>query len=293
MNQYYTIALDVGRTFIRSALIDERGHILPDSFSIFSSKLSESNETILKNFVKVIQFNINSVLHPNFKIKQIGFSLPVHEKKRFYLNENALKKLLQEESSVYSKLSRSYEFHFEENSRLFAIGENILREKPYQNKRVLYLIIGSSLSTSYMINGNFTNKYYDMFWDSIHEDRAIQNFISKEGIIEVDELTNFNNNRTSLKDFSKLITNKDKKAIKMYKRFGYNLGMILKDAIHSFAPDEIIIGGNVALSYPLFRETFEHTIGLRNVIIKPTEFTSYYIFLGFAEMIKNKNPKNN
>lgn len=289
LTKYYTIALDVGQTFTRSAVLDEQGRILPDSFSIFSTKSAESNEMILENFVRIIKFTINSILHPRFEIKWIGFSFShafISKHKENILQEKRLKEAMMQVPSIQGKLSKDCQLHFEENALLFAIGEHILRKNHKANNRVLYLIIGSSLSSACMVQGELNIEYTERLQSQESQNNVNDDYISSRGMVELAKDIGISRENLDLKDLEKMALNGDSRAIKVFELFGEYLGLALKELIIDFSPDEIIIGGNLALSYPLFKESFENTTKMNEIRIKPTKHTSYYIFFGVSERVK-------
>lgn len=286
---YYTIALDVGQTFIRSAVLDDQGRILPDSFSIFSTKSTESKETMLENFVKIIKFNINSILHPHFKIKWIGFSFSgvfISDQEEDNLLKDKLEEALMKVPSIKGKLTQNCQFHFEKDAHLFAIGENILRLKENQRKKILYLIIGSSLSSAQMVDGQLVTEASEKVETQLMGERVIGDYISSRGLMAIAKNMSINLEGIGPKELEKLALKGDSKAIKVFETFGEYLGQALKETIIKFSPDEIILGGNLALSYTLFKQNFERAVNHNKIIISATEHTSYYIFFGISERIK-------
>lgn len=288
MTEHYSIALNVGRTFIRSALVDDRGHILPDSFSIFSSKSSDSEELVLKNLVKIIKFNINSVLQPNFEIHHIGFSLPDYlmtNQQENWINERKLNSLLQKEASVKSKLSQNYTFYFERESYLFALGEHILRKEEYRNQKVIYLVLGTEMSVTLFDKGN---RVFEIVQE---QNKILKKHLSARGIIKIAQTLEINEHDLTPKRIAEMAVAKNKQAIETYYQFGKYLGNYLINILAMYSANEIVIGGNIALSYPLFESGLKSQFDREMMLIYPTEHTSYYVFFGLAEYIKQLNDK--
>lgn len=282
LTKHYTIALDVGRTFIRSALVDDNGHILPESFSIFSSKFSQSEILILKNIVKIIKFNLNSILYPDFEIQHIVFSLPdnyIGKKGQCFLNEKGLSNLLYEDSSIASKLSTTCAYYFEQESYLFGLGEYILRDPYDRNKKILYVLLGSDMSYTILENTIRVDEYEDTMISKEHLSGAAITELGKElGLVEP---------YLNPKEIAEMSLKNDERAIKTYEEFGRQLGQYLDSIIYKHSPSEIIIGGNIALSYPVFEKSLLKELNEKVLTIYPTEHTSYYIFFGITEYIKH------
>lgn len=290
MTKHYTIALDVGRTFVRSALLDELGNILPDSFSIFSSKSTESKDVILKHFIKIIKFNINSILDPNFQIEHIAliFSLSIKDIQTNLADVEELKANLQNVPSIATKLSPNCQYHRLADVHLFAIGEHILRRPQDQNKKVLYLMIGSRLSAAFIQDGQVIYEDYDYLIDEEHKGHIVKDYLSGEGIIGIAKEQGLNLGEMNPKSIAEEAVAGDKRALQIYQTFGEELAAGLRKMLAIFKPDEIVLGGNVSNSYPLYKEPFISGLEDKEVQIKTTEFTSYYIFFGVSEIVKYK-----
>lgn len=283
MTEHYTIALDVGRTFIRSALLDDRGHILPDSFSIFSSKSSRSKEVVLNNIVKIIKFNINSILYPDFLIQHISFSLPddfIQKSGQEFIDELTLNTLLQDDASIESKLSMTYTFHFEKETYLFGLGEHVLRNLDDKNKKVLYVLLGSQMSYILLDKGAPINATIQALESRKH--------LSGLAITDIGKKLGLDNPNLNPKKIAEMAVKFDDRAIKTYQYFGRQLGQYLDGIIREHNPEEIMIGGNIALSYPIFEKTLTKELSKKIIPIYPTEHTSYYVFFGISEFILNE-----
>lgn len=284
MTEHYTIALDVGRTFIRSALLDDRGHILPDSFSIFSSRSSYSKGIMLSNIVKIIKFNINSVLHPDFEIKNIGFSLPddfIQNNAQDFIDEIKLSDLLHKEKSIASKLCDVCSFYFKQESYLFGLGEHILRKHNERDKQVLYVLLGSEMSYTILDKG--VSRTIDR--DTIDS----RKYLSGAAITEIGKTLGLKAPNLNPKVIAEMALKKDVRAIKTYQVFGQLLGQYLDNIISAHDPQEIVIGGNIALSYPIFEKSLTNKLSKKIIPIYPTEHTSYYVFFGLSEFIQHMN----
>ena len=279
MTEHYNIVLDVGQTFVRCALVDQEGNILPDSFSIFSSKLDQSKEEILSNLVKIIKFNINSILHPNFLIQNIGFSLPdsmfLDDDKRS-IDEEKLNRLLHKDPTINAKISETCRLYIDKESQLFAIGEHILRKEKDKDQDVLYVIIGTELSVTLMNNGLINPNVSNQTVKDISS-KKIMNISRKEGL-KKENLT--------AKEIAELALKGNIQAINTYKKFGVALGEALTPILEEHPLGEIFIGGNITLSYPLFQKQLEKTIHQYKISVRPTNHTFYYVLFGLSAQIK-------
>ena len=176
------------------------------------------------------------------------------------VQKDSLKKVLIQVPSIKGKLSKNCQFHFEEDARLFAIGENILRQKDNPSNRVLYLIVGSSLSSAFMVQGELVEQDSERLESQEMEEGVISDYISSRGMMTIAKKIGIYQEDFGPKDLEKMALNGDSKALKVFETFGEHLGLALVDTIKNFSPDDIIIGGNLVLSYPLFQQSFENTI---------------------------------
>lgn len=279
MTEHYNIVLDVGQTFVRCALMDQEGNILPNSFSIFSSKLDHSMQEILANLVKIIKFNINSILHPSFLIQNIGFSLPdsmfLNQEKQS-IDEGKLYRLLHKDPTINAKLSETCRLYIDKESQLFAIGEHILRKEKHKDRDILYVIIGTELSVTLMNNG------------LINPNVSIQTVkeISSKKLMDISRKEGFKKENLTPKEIAELALKGNIQAINIYKKFGVSLGELLKPILEKHALNEIFMGGNITLSYPLFQKQLEKTIHQYKISVRPTKHTFYYVFFGLSAQLK-------
>ena len=91
------------------------------------------------------------------------------------------------------------------------------------------------------------------------------------------------------KEIAEMASKDDDRAIKTYQDFGRLLGQYLDDIIQANNPQEIVIGGNIAFSYPLFEKSLTNELSKKIIPIYSRENTSYYVFFGLSEFIQYLN----
>src|SRR5690606_2455379 len=74
MNKYI-IAFDVGGSYIKSAILNHQGNVIPNSIAIFPSKAKELKEEIINHFIYIIQEQMKRFTD-DFQLNGIGFAFP-------------------------------------------------------------------------------------------------------------------------------------------------------------------------------------------------------------------------
>ena len=147
----------------------------------------------------------------------------------------------------------------ENDANLFALGEWYLK---YKMKKVLIgLTLGSGLGFGIIINNKLFTGANGMaaeygispFGGGVWEDK-----ISIDGINNLS--SKYYNKVFSPKEIFTFANNKDKKAIEIWRHFGYDLGLVLSHAVNLLDPDVISIGGGISQAFIFFNENMIKTL---------------------------------
>ena len=252
MKKYNYIGTDIGGTTFTSALYDhERNQILK------SKKEYISNYSSTLNLINGISNQINDITQNNL-IAGIGLSCPgpLNSKKGLILHTPNLKFL--RNCNIKNEIERRLNIpcKIENDANLFALGENFhydIRDKVY-----LGITLGTGLGFGIVINGKlFTggngmaaeygiSPFNNSNWESFCSINWIEN--------QVKDILGLNIDPERL---NILATNGDVKAIKIWNKFGENLGMCLTHVVNMIDPNFISIGGGLSSAFILFKHSLE------------------------------------
>src|SRR5690625_905847 len=140
MNKYI-IAFDVGGIFIKSAVLNEQGEMIPDSYAIFPSKSNESKKAIIEHIYISMKQQSNRILDKNINILGVGFAFPGpfdYERGISYIKGvdkfdqlygvNLHQKLMtrvEQDQSFLTKTNTDFRILFDNDANLFALGEQM------------------------------------------------------------------------------------------------------------------------------------------------------------------------
>lgn len=76
MHNHYFLAFDVGGIFIKAAVVNEQGEVVPDTISFYPSKAHSDREEILKHLTQLICLQTGEIMDKYFTIDGLGFAFP-------------------------------------------------------------------------------------------------------------------------------------------------------------------------------------------------------------------------
>lgn len=301
----YILAFEVGGIFLRTAIIDKEGKIMPDSYAIFPSKSQESKEVIIENLFLRIKQQATRILDKRIKLLGVGYAFPgpfdyergisyvkgVGKFDQLYginLREELLVRI-KREPSLQNKLSSNFQILFDNDANLFALGEK-LKGKGKNYEKAIYLRIGSGAGSAFMKQNKLIKKgknipengwiYKDPFGDSI-----VNDYISINGIKELVKETGVRTKDDLIETLDEMAEANDAKAKEVYYLFGRNIGKALNPYVATFHPEAIILGGKVAKSKKFLIGGIYETLGNNKVIIENSDDTTYSTFVGVSNLI--------
>jgi len=236
------IGVDSGGTNIRAAFVKE-GKII-NRASTLVPQTSNADE-VLKKLAQTIQKVWDD------KVIAIGIGIPgIIDKNRGIVydiqnipswKEVAVKDFISNMFSVDTFLNN--------DANCFALGE-LYFGKSRGIKNYVGLAIGTGIGGGIITNGKLLDDAFCgsgefgmlPYKDSIYEDYCSGQFFKKQ----------YNTDGQIV--YEKAI-NGDKKSLEIFKELGHHLGNLIKSVYYTISPEQIVLGGTVIKSYPLFKES--------------------------------------
>lgn len=235
------LGVDLGGTNFNVGLVKD-GIIISESLNAVNKNLTETEliQTLFKTIDAVFTKNLRGigVGVPGILDSVTGViydiqNLPMWKKV-------PLKRILEQRYDVPVFLNN--------DANCFAKGEKVYGfGKPYSN------FVGVSIGTGLGMGVILNNKLYSgvfcgageigmvSYKDSIIEDYTSSLFFAKK----------YNQNAKELSD---LALQGDAKALQAFTEFGKHLGIAINNILYMYAPEAIVIGGSISMSYELFKQ---------------------------------------
>ncbi|MFC5464856.1 ROK family protein [Lederbergia graminis] len=302
----YMMAFDVGGSYIKTAILNDKGVIIPESIAVYPAKSQASKEEILDHFITMMSLQMHYISSENYQVIGIGFAFPGpfdYQNGISYIQgidkfdslyginiREQLRERMKRDNEWMSKFASDFVIVFENDANLFALGEHKGGKGQHFNK-VMYLTIGTGAGSAFMENDEFITDdprvppngwiYNQPFQQSIVDD-----YISKRGILQLAKEFAVPNSDQEVKSLAEMAENNHEQAIELFQQFGRNIGLAVNPYVDDFSPEAIIIGGQIAKSIHLFISGIYVTLQHKEVIIEASRETSFSTFVGIAALIE-------
>lgn len=273
----YFIALDVGGSSIKSALVDNLGNIITN-ISVRDSLANKDKNTILKNFIEIIEFHISEGENLGVNIERVGIAFPGPFD---YEKGISLIRGIGKYESLYNinlkdeleTLLPELEFKFKNDAHLYALGECNFREGKIFNK-LLCICIGTGIGSAFIENKSLLYEGENIpkegwIYNTPFKGSIVDDYISTRGLLRIAEESNIV--ISTGKELYELACNNDKEALNIFKSFGKNLKEFMELYVKKCNIEAIVIGGNISKAYEFFKEDLERMCSDNNVTILISE----------------------
>ncbi|SFD46186.1 glucokinase [Chitinophaga sp. CF118] len=261
MNHFIILGADIGGTHITTALIDmESGTIIPGSFQREHVNANGSAGNIIKSWGQVIRKSLCAAEG----VYQIGIAMPgpfdyeagvslitgLHKYEALYgLN---VKSLLAEELQM-----EACNIRMANDARCFLQGE-LFNGAVKGELDVTGLTLGTGFGSAIAENGIARDAaFYDI---PFLASRAEDYFCSRWLVKRYREISG-----REAKDVKEIARLMNKYTIEVFNEFGTNLALFLSTL--NPVPSRIVLGGNIAQTFPLFKIALQHKLNERNLNI--------------------------
>ncbi|MBB6734777.1 ROK family protein [Cohnella zeiphila] len=274
------LAFDVGGTQIKAgALVG--GELIEATVSHYPSHADRSAKEIAGHFAAIAADLVAKSGTASLPVGGIGMAFPgpfdyengislIRGLGKFEsLYELNVGKLLEAEirrnEALVGRLAPTFEVHFENDAALFGLGEAAYGEAAGAS-RAICLTIGTGLGSCYLMRGRWV-KHGDgvpengwLYTTPFREGMA-DDYVSRRGILSLAREFGLDLDGRDVHDFARQAIAGDADAKRLFAAFGRRMADILAPALNAFAPDTIVIGGQISKSGSLFVPAFEEGLG--------------------------------
>lgn len=307
MSTNYAIALDVGGTSIKSAIVSVAGTIIKESLRQTPINSKGSYDEIISTFVEPMAYSLDFAEKNKLSIAGIGLGIPgpfdfekgvsliqgVDKYEAIYgVN---LSNVFRERLDV----AADFPIFFEMDAWAFVRGEAWLGAgKNFQ--RIIGITLGTGMGSGFMINDEIVTEGPGVppiawigglsFENGILDDR-----ISRRGIIHrYTDLCIPGEKNLDVKDIAELAQSGDSCAIEVFEETGKIIGEMTWPLAKEFGADCVIIGGQISKSCHFFLHAIEKqfkAVHLKTQLI-PAANIAHSAILGASRFLfKNINPQ--
>lgn len=306
----FTIAFDVGGTYIKSAVLDSSGQVCPGTTNVFPANAKASKDEILSYFVSIISQK-TALLSVNARISGIGYAFPgpfdyengiclirgVDKYESIYnicLRDELLIRL-KNHQALRSALSNDFDIVFENDAALFALGE-WLSGRATRFERCIYLTIGTGAGSVFMQGGELIKSRHDVpangwVYSEPFGDSIVDEYISRRGILRMASVYGLNS-QWDVKELADQAMDGNVSAIRLFSQFGSCIGEMILPYVQSFQADGIVIGGQISKSSPLFDQALRHVLSTTEVSVQYSCDTSISTYAGVYQLLRQKRSKD-
>ncbi len=285
----YTIGVDLGGTNIRAGLVLNNKIIKKTEVKTEPNK---GKNIVIKNLIKAIR----NVMTKDVAGIGIGSPGPLNYKKGIIINSPNLpfrntniKRILKREFNV--------PVFVDNDANCFTLGEALYGSGKNCDV-ILGLTLGTGVGGGIVVNkkifhgrlnagelGHMTIKFDGRKARSCNNG-DIEEYLSTRGIMKT---INGLNVKTPLEVYN-LALKGNKKAIKVFEKMGFHLGIAVTNFVNIFDPDIIIVGGKISNAWKFFSKSMKDTVKKRCVVNKNPKIVrsklKHAAILGSASLVK-------
>lgn len=300
------LAFDVGGTQIKaSAVID--GTIAESTVSHYPAHADGSADEIAAHFAGIAADLVMRTEREDLPLGGIGLAFPgpfdyengislirglgKYESLYGVNVGNLLMEAVGSNLALNSRLAPEFGVKFENDAVLFGLGEAAYGEAK-GSKRTICLTIGTGIGSCYLENGGIIKQGDGIpnngwLYTIPYEDGIADDYVSRRGILRLAEEMKMSDPDLDVHDFAALALQGDAEARQLFEAFGRRMAEILSDAIRAYAPDRIVIGGQISKSGRLFVPAFKERLGKEVVAeIRISRDTLASTFKGIYDFVR-------
>jgi Transcriptional regulator/sugar kinase len=300
----YSIAFDVGGTFVKSAVLDAEGQVIQSTIVSYPANAKASKEELLAGLTEMVLLQFDRITDDNGRLAGIGYAFPGpfdYERGVCYVKDadkyeslygvNVKDELLGRimKSSLNKRLADGFSIIFENDAALFALGEyNAGKAAPF--RRSVCLTLGTGTGSAFLKDGRLVKSgeglpsngwlYAHPFRDTIADD-----YISRRGILRL-AVNEGLPHEWDVKQIADAALAGQPPAIRVFEQFGEQLAELVLPFLRSFHADAVVIGGQIAKSHALFERKLHEGIADTHAKLVFSDDTSLSTYAGIYPLLK-------
>lgn len=264
MKEKIVIGCDIGGSHISCGIINvENGTILKNSLISVKVSNSESKEILLSVWTQAI-LNCKKNVPVNSEFLGIGIAIPgpFDYEKGIGLYDNSNQKFVDLKNvNVKEALSESLalepsKIRFVNDATAFSLG-SYWYGSGKGSKQMVAITLGTGFGSSFISNGlaieeGITVPENGYLWDEPFKNGIADDYFSTRWFVNsFNEISE--EKVTGVKRIAELVKEGDEKAITLFNEFGINLADCLAEHLKNFNADVVVMGGNIAEAFELFK----------------------------------------
>lgn len=303
MSTKYAIALDVGGTSIKSAIVAENGKIITESVRQTPINSKGSYNEIISTFIEPMAFSFDFAAKNHLTIAGIGLGIPGPFD---FVKGVSLIQGVDKYEAIYGvnlgetfrerlHLSAAFPIHFEMDAWTFVRGEAWLGAgKGF--RRIIGITLGTGMGSGFLVGEEIVTEGPGVppigwigglpFENGILDDR-----ISRRGIIQrYIEMCQPFEKKIDVKDIADRAQVGDPCAIEAFRETGKIIGEKTGPLAKAFNADCVIIGGQISKSCHLFLPAIENQFSAAQVTARlvPAADIAHSAILGASRFLFRK-----
>lgn len=272
----YYIALDVGGTEIKACIVSDMGEII-SKIEKFKAYSRGDKEEVIQNFMNILHHMEQEAKQEDRIVSGIGMAFPGPFD---YENGISLMKDINKYDAIYGinlktviqeRLGKAIPIAFKNDADLFTLGE-ALYGQGRNYKKGMCICIGTGLGS-----GFYEDKALVVSGERVPVNGWIYGMTYKDGI--ADQYLSASGLQNSIKDNKNFPDTLDVKglanlakegnieAVEIFSTFGKGLASVVVPYVIKFQAECLVVGGQVAKSFDLFKDALEEQLKPYNVEI--------------------------
>ena len=293
-------AFDMGGTYIKASLIDNRGSIVENTSGAFLAYSHQTDKLILDRVTEILADMLKCC--PDRILKGIGFSFPgpfdyengisyirgLNKYESLYgLNiHDEMMDRVKEKIEVIDK--DRFQILFENDASLFALGE-CYGNKELQNSSVLCLTLGTGVGSAFVRNGRLVKGERGIpengwIYCCPYKDKYVEDYLSRRGIIELARKRDVLIDEPA--DLYRMAAQGEEAAREIWGEFGSLAGEILTPFMERFKGHYLMLGGQISKAAEFFISEIKKAAGSKYTVCAASGRSAESIFRGIYQLFE-------